>query len=361
MRKQKNEQSERKRDLRAEITEQIVAALEKGVMPWRRPWNDEGNTIGLPRNAVTKRTYNGGNRLILLGEAIRRGYDDNRWLTFNQAKALGGFVKKGERGVAIEYWSVRPFWKREDVGFRYEGENVAIVTPEEENPRTVTLTDGRIVPTAVITVVTANGAYSWDQAKKHLSIPISRVHTVFNVTQCENLKIEPNTIAVDFDKVQGIVEGMKRDGVSISLAGDAAYYLPAHDRVVMPPPQAFESKEKYLGTLLHELGHATGHAKRLARPFNNGFGSPDYAREELVAELTSMFVAAETGIGFDEPNHASYIDGWLSVLRKDKHELFRASTAASQAADYLIEHSLAITREQEANQEEIEEEMGMEP
>ena len=342
------------RDIRQEVTDRIVAALEQGTLPWRRGWRDDARAMGLPANASTGRAYNGGNRLILLSAGLDAGHQDSRWLTFRQAQSLGGSVMKGQRGTAVEYWDTVPFWKRKDIQLEHQGKPVKIgAWPKIDHPKTITLADGREVKTEDVTVL----RHTWRQAEQRLSTMFSKAHTVFNVEQCQNLSIEPLQRAPDpeFGRAANIVRGMQNDGVALHHGGNHAFYSIGRDAIMMPYQDQFESHEKYAGTLLHELGHATGHSDRNNRSLENAFGSPDYAKEELVAELTSAFVAAETGIGFDTLALASYIGSWLQALSKDKHELFRAAKAASQAADYLIargrevEQDISVGTGQEAN------------
>jgi len=170
----------------------------------------------------------------------------------------------------------------------------------------------------------------------------------FNVEQCNGLTLEP--IATTKDRpavekiaaVEKVASGMKLDGLTLGHGGDRAFYSPTRDAVQMPNPDQFESPEAYAGTLLHELGHATGGESRLNRPLANGFGTSEYAREELVAELCSAFASAETGVQFDDKNHAAYIGSWLETLKADKHAVFAAAKDASKAVDYLLEKSLVV-------------------
>lgn len=336
------------RDIRREVTDSIITALEQGVLPWRRSWRDDGLATGLPVNASTGRTYNGGNRLILLAAGMDAGYKDNRWLTFNQARALGGGVEKGEHGTPIEYWETKPFWKRKDIELEYQGKPVKMGTwPKTNRPKTIALADGREVDTKDVTVLQNGKRHTWRQAEQMLSMMISKVHIVFNVEQCRDLNVEPvqRLPDPDFGKALNIMRGMQDDGVSLNHGGNHAYYNVGRDAITIPHHTQFDSHEKYVGTLLHELGHATGHPDRNNRPLGNAFGSPDYAKEELIAELTSAFVAAETGVGFDDQEHASYIGSWLDTLGKDKHEVFRAAKAASHAADYLIARGREVEKE----------------
>lgn len=348
-----------KRDIREEVTNKIIDALERGVMPWRRPWSAEvdGKPFGLPQNAVTGRAYTGGNRLLLLLSAEEKGYQDNRWLTFKQAQGLGGSVMKGEKGTAIEYWEHVPFWKRRGMAYEYLDKPARLgALPAQTRPEKVRLDDGREVKTSDVTVVHDGKRYTWRQAENDLSTLVSKSHVVFNVCQCHGLNIEPLEPQPPREisgAARALVVGMMRDGVQIAHGGSSAYYSCATDRVVVPKPEQFTEYSKYLGTLLHELGHATGHEKRLNRQLGNAFGSEAYAREELVAELASSFLAAETGIGFDDQDHAAYIGSWLEVLKKDKHEVFRAAKEASQAADYIIEKGKDIHLSQEREQVDI--------
>lgn len=345
------------RDIRKEVTDRIVAALEQGVLPWRRSWRDDGRGVGLPENASTGRTYSGGNRMILLAAGMGAGHKDNRWLTFNQAKTMGGAVEKGQHGTPIEYWETTPFWKRKGIELEHQGKLVKMGTwPKTDHPKTIALADGREVEAKDVTVLQDGKRHTWRQAEQMLSTMISKVHTVFNVEQCRNLGIDPiqQPSEPDFGKALNIMRGMQGDGVALNHGGNHAFYNVGRDAITMPHHTQFESHEKYVGTLLHELGHATGHPDRNNRPLGNAFGSSNYAKEELIAELTSAFVAAETGVGFDDQDHASYIGSWLDALSKDKHEVFRAAKTASQAADYLIargrevEQEMSVGREQEA-------------
>lgn len=345
------------RDIRKEVTDRIVSSLEQGVLPWRRSWRDDSRSFGLPTNASTGRAYNGGNRLILLASGMDAGYKDNRWLTFNQAKAMGGAVEKGQHGTPIEYWETTPFWKRKGIELEHQGKPVKMgAWPKTDRPKTIALADGRTVETKDVTVLHEGKRHTWRQAEQMLSTMISKTHTVFNVEQCRDLGIEQvqQPTEPDFGRALNIMRGMQDDGVALNHGGNSAFYNVGRDAVTMPHHTQFDSHEKYVGTLLHELGHATGHQDRNNRSLGNAFGSADYAKEELIAELTSAFVAAETGVGFDQ-DHASYIGSWLDALGNDKHEIFRAAKAASQAADYLIargrevEKELTVGREQEAD------------
>ena len=162
--------------------------------------------------------------------------------------------------------------------------------------------------------------------------------TVFNVAQCDGL---PKSLAADpaplpERETVSVAEAIiTASGVPIRIGGDKAFYAPALDLVQVPPQPAFFEQINWYSTVLHELTHATGHAKRLARDLTNAFGSKDYAREELIAEMGSAFLCAALGIA-PTVRHADYIGSWLEVLREDNRAIFRAASAASKAADWLL-------------------------
>jgi antirestriction protein ArdC len=289
------EQRERRANLYEEVTARIARELEAGRFPWVQPWGRSGGIApGLPRNALTARPYSGVNILILWGAVIERGWLSQSWLTFRQAQEAGGCVRKGEHGVSVVYAD------------RF--------TPEAEKERAQR--DG-------------------DDAR---AVPFLKRFTVFNVAQCEGLRAglasDPAPLP-EREIVPVAEEVIAASGVEFRIGGDRAFYAPEPDFVQVPPQPAFFEQVNYYRTCLHELTHATGHRSRLGRNLLNAFGSKDYAREELVAEMGSAFLCAALGI---EPTvrHADYIGAWLEVLREDNRAIFRAASAASKAADWLL-------------------------
>jgi antirestriction protein ArdC len=305
------EQQEPRANLYDEVTARIVSELEAGRFPWVQPWGKTGGTgPGLPRNALTARTYSGVNILILWGAVIEHGWPSQSWLTFRQAQEAGGCVRKGERGQCVVYAD------------RF--------TPENEKERAQR--DG-------------------DEAR---AVPFLKRFTVFNVAQCEGLRPEVlKSLASDpvplpeREIVPVAEEVIAASGVDFRIGGDRAFYAPDPDFVQVPPQPAFFEQINYYRTCLHELTHATGHPKRLGRDLKNAFGSRDYAREELVAEMGSAFLCAALGI-VPTVRHADYIGSWLEVLREDNRAIFRAASAATKAADWLL------TRHREAQETRIE-------
>ncbi|WP_140848006.1 ArdC family protein [Paracoccus sp. FO-3] len=279
-----------------EITDKIIAELEAGRFPWAQPWGKAtvGAPLGLPQNASTGRAYSGINILILWGAVIQHGFPGQGWLTYRQAQSLGGNVRKGERGTTVVYAD------------RF--------TPEDEKRR------------------------ARETGEEPGKIAFLKRFTVFNTAQCEGL---PEDIAVAMPPpppgmIEPRVEALiKATGIDFRIGGDRAYYVPALDHVVVPPPQAFFESINWHRTALHELGHATGHASRLARDFSGSFGTKKYAFEELIAEISAAFCCASLGI-VPTVRHADYIGSWLEVLREDNRAIVRAASQASKAADWIL-------------------------
>ncbi|TXG98604.1 MAG: DUF1738 domain-containing protein [Nevskiaceae bacterium] len=281
-----------------DITSRIIAELEAGRLPWVQPWGTVSAKapLALPRNAATSRQYSGINILILWGAVVQQGYPTQAWLTFRQALALGGNVRKGERGTTVVYAD------------RF--------TPEDEKRRARETGD-------------APG-----------QIPFLKRFTVFNAAQCEGLPEEIAVVAPPPPPgmIEPQVEALIRaTGIDFRIGGDRAFYVPALDYVQVPPPQAYFEPINWHRTALHELGHGTGHASRLDRDFTGSFGTKAYAFEELVAEMNAAFCCAALGI-VPTVRHADYIGSWLEVLREDNRAIVRAASQASKAADWLLAH-----------------------
>ena len=281
-----------------DITSRIIAELEAGRLPWVQPWGTASAKVplALPRNAATERPYSGINILILWGAVVQQGYPTQAWLTFRQALALGGNVRKGERGTTVVYAD------------RF--------TPEDEKRR------------------------ARETGEAPGQIPFLKRFTVFNAAQCEGLPEEIAVVAPPPPPgmIEPQVEALIRaTGIDFRIGGDRAFYVPAMDYVQVPPPQAYFEPINWHRTALHELGHATGHASRLGRDFSGSFGTKAYAFEELVAEMNAAFCCASLGI-VPTVRHADYIGSWLEVLREDNRAIVRAASQASKAADWLLAH-----------------------
>ena len=282
-----------------EVTARIIGELEGGRVPWVQPWASDANSfcgtvVAMPRNAVTARAYSGVNILLLWFAGIEGGHAAQHWLTFRQALAAGGSVRKGERGTTIVY--------------------ADSFTPQTERVRAEAAGETPGV------------------------IPFLKRFTVFNVAQCEGLPegIAPAPLPLPEREIVPLGESLiAASGVDFRIGGGEAIYSPAHDFVQVPPQAAFFDQINWYRTALHELTHATSHPTRLDRKLTTDSGSKDYGREELVAELGSAFLCASLGI-VPTVRHADYIGGWLAILREDNRAIFRAASAASKAADWLL-------------------------
>ena len=269
------------------ITLKIIQSLETGIVPWKKPWH---STASLPVSLATGKPYRGINS-FLLGLAP---YTDHRWITFRQVQERGGSIKSSEKATMVVFWK---FWE-----------------PPSDT----------------------------DEPVKR--IPVLRYFHVFNVEQCEGLNVpalykpDPFPEQQRIERAELLIRSMPNPP-TISEGGNAAWYRPSDDHVQMPPLRSFESAETYYATLTHELGHATGHESRLNRKEVTGsirFGSGAYGKEELVAELTSAFCCATVGLDNSLiANSASYINGWLKVLKCDPKAVVIAAAQAQKAADYI--------------------------
>ncbi len=272
------------------ITSRVIAAIENGqTAPWRKPW--KGGAAGLPVNAVTGRPYSGMN-VFMLGMT-----GGGRFLTFKQAIAAGGSVRKGEHGLPVVFY----------------GSDSR--TDSEGNTK-----DYRFL----------------------------RYYTVFNVSQCDGLPPEiqgtipdfqPNTIEA-VAAADALVIGYQDRPPVEHRTGAGAFYHPAADKIVLPAAEQFNSAPEYYSTLFHELAHSTGHATRLDRDgirHASGFASHAYSFEELVAEFTATYMMGLAGLdaGSAEANSASYLSGWLDRLKREPTWLVRAAAQAMKAANYM--------------------------
>ncbi len=289
---------DRSNDIYQKVTDQIIAELENGNVPWIRPWRD--GEPPFPINALSGRPYHGINVPLLWNSADKQSFASDRWLTFHQVSALGAQVRRGEKSsLAVLYL-----------------------------PRTQEETDALGQP-----LLDENG----EPQVRHFGI--IREFRLFNLSQCDGL---PQTLSEPFTRPAEPVETAEaiamNSGVTLHHRRQSkAYYKPATDLVMMPHPQQFESSEAYYATLLHELTHATGHASRLNRPGIAGTERTEalYAAEELVAEMGSAFLCAHCGI-LGRLQHASYIGYWLDILRQDKRAVIRASGMARHASEWLL-------------------------
>ncbi|HCD2001343.1 zincin-like metallopeptidase domain-containing protein [Citrobacter farmeri] len=306
-----------KADLYQQVTDKIIAAMVKGVPPWRRPWRSAQNVHGnaLPVNATTGKHYSGVNIPLLWMSAEERGFSSDRWLTYPQAKAVGGQVRKGEMcSMAIIYKS---FEKQ---------------TTDDDGTR----------------------LFDEDGRPMMESLAMLKPLQLFNVAQCDGLPdavagMQQQVTTTEDDRGSILSEHQQAQMLAIlnatgvactSYRQNRAYYQPSTDRIVMPTTSQFVYEADYWSTLLHELVHATGHSSRLNREgitsSSRKFGDPVYAFEELIAETGSAFLCAELGV-YGDVQHESYLASWLKVLRDDKKAFFRACRFAREASEFLLQ------------------------
>lgn len=299
-------------DIRQKVTDDIIAAIENGTPPWRKGWTSGG----LPFNASSGKAYSGVNLVILSmhpGAAA-----DPRFLTFKQADHLGLKVRKGAKGVQI----------------------VKMVEVDQHKAdREVQSGEG--------------GAVLAEDGRKALML---RAYTVFNAAQIEGMAPMParQCDIEPAEAVEAIVWGLQDTGMKLNFGANQPAYSPRRDELLCPVASSFHSIEDMHSTILHECAHASGHPKRLARlHLDARFGSAEYAREELRAELASAMMTGLIGLPLGPSmieSHAAYLSSWLDVLRRDKTEIFRAAADAQKICDYLSERALSVSLTQQRNQ-----------
>lgn len=348
--------AEEKRDFRQEQTEKMADLMDSGVSPWQKPWETLGIS-GVASNPITGTQYAGGNRLMLSLEAMDKGYATNQWATYKQAEAKEWQVRKGEKSTGLEVWDATPFWKTAEgksCTVTADGRTFHAYAIQKEEDGMLVLKDGKEILVSAAVVTTEKGReLSVRQAHNEMDKPFARHFSVFNLDQMDGVPAELTQpkILTEIEKheaAEQVMQRMREDGLRIEHGGHRAFYRPSEDMVRLPNPEQFHTTGAYYGTALHELGHATGAEQRLNRPLQNAFGTEGYAKEELVAELTSFFVAAETGIPHQQDEqHAAYLKSWAKVLREDKNEIFRAAKEAGRAADYLLGRTIDHKKDKE--------------
>lgn len=279
------------------VAEKLIEQLKAGTAPWQRPW-EPGNS--LPVNPTTGNRYKGINAIQLMSE----NREDNRWLTYKQASAIGAQVLKGEKGTPVQYW-------------KFSEEQVK----RDDNGRPIVDDNGQVIKQTV-----------------KLERPRVFMATVFNAQQIDgmpSLDIKDKTIKWNtLTRAENI---LKASGANISNSdSDRAFYRYSTDSIHLPEKHQFDSPDKYYATALHELGHWTGHSSRLDRDLSHPFGSQAYAKEELRAEIASMIMGEELNIGHDSEQHAAYVGSWIQALQDDPLEIFRAASDAEKIQEYVF-------------------------
>lgn len=282
---------------RREIVKEIIESMKQGYFFAIDRWNKEALR---PQNPVSQARYQGGNRLRLAYQAVKNGYQDPRWITFLQAQEKGWKVKDKEKGTLCEKW----IWTQEIKEKDEEGNEKKVIIERK--------------------------------------VPIVNYFLLFNAEQIEGIpklekkelnQTELGKVANDFIK--------SSECEIVEIAQDKSYYSPSEDKIVLPPREYFKSEESFLATLFHEMSHSTGHSTRLNRNIINEFGTIDYAKEELRAELGAMFMEADLNLdlkGSNNADHTNYLKSWISVLEDNPDELFKASNDSSKISERLIDN-----------------------
>lgn len=298
------------------ITNQIVENLEKGFVPWQKPWSTHSP---YPVNLTSKRNYRGINVFILYLQNLANNFNSPYWMTFNQAKKVSGYKKAGR------------FWKWDK-----EGEDPKFGVKKGE-------TGTRVVFWKFLDIDDPDAP----SGKK--KIPLLRYYTVFNVDQCNLPEKVLAKIAISkrteseigtIDVAEEICNNYK---VDFDHGGDRAYYHKKDDKIQMPEKARFSSDEEYYMTRFHEMVHSTGSKERLDRDSivdASYFGDENYSKEELIAEMGACFLAAESGINLENTtlfeNSTSYLTNWMKKIKDDPKLLIQAAGKAQKAVDFIL-------------------------
>ena len=303
------------------VAEKLIKQLKSGTAPWQKPWDPDVQGF-MPTNPTTGKRYKGVNAIYLMSQ----GRHDNRWLTYKQAQAAGAQVRKGEKGTPVQYWK-----------FSEERNQV------DSHGKPVLDSEGKPV-------------------KERVKLERPRVFfaTVFNAEQMDGMPpVEQKEHT--WDPVARAEHILQASGADIHhTKNDRAFYRPATDSIHLPDKGAFATAENYYSTALHELGHWTGHSSRLNRDMSHPFGSEEYAREELRAEISSLILCDKLGTGHDPGQQAAYVGSWIKILEDTPLEIFRAASEAEKMSDYVLAFEQTLVQSQE-NEVEMQSSEGHDP
>ena len=275
------------------VTDRIIAEMEKGIIPWQRPWNGSECCI----SHTTGRPYSWLNQLMLGGKV-------GEWITFKQCKAEGGNIKRGEKGCPVVFWSFN---------------DKKIKETDADGNEVVRILHGH---------------------------PFLKYYTVFHIDQCEGIKprFDKEVKQYDHDPIEAaeniVTTYFDREDCTLNVYQSAqAFYSPSTDSVTIPQMSQYEVREEYYSTLFHEMTHSTGHKSRLDRIVKNAaFGSENYSKEELVAEMGAAMLVAKAGINCERAfkNSVGYLQGWLKALKNDNKLIVLAAGKAEAAVNYIL-------------------------
>jgi antirestriction protein ArdC len=311
------------------VTDRLLAQIQAGGLPpWRKGFNTKSALYPGPRtahNLITKKPYRGINVLLAMVSRLSNEYTTNAWLTLKQANEAGGSVRKGEKATPIVFW-----------GVRFVDKQTGEMLPQGTQPND----------------------------DDHKKIFFARLYSLFNADQCDGLDHllnpegkELNQLSLEEQNaqelqiVEAFEERVRETGVDLVFRDtESAFYRPSDHMIVIPPKEQFDSLAQYFAVLTHEAGHSTGSALDRNMDFTE---KKDRAMEEIVAELTSAFVASECGIDIDEARAACYIDAWSieELLKENSKAIFMAASKAQAATEFLVtpefQQTLAQIRDEE--------------
>jgi len=290
-----------KPDLYQKVTDQIIACLEKGTVPWHRSWG----AFGLAKNYVSGKAYRGINALMMNLAPVAIPY----FLSMRQANKLGGKVKKGSKAHQVIYV--------DKIYMNKAGKRIS-------------------------------KAHALKLPKENVEeIYFLKTFPVFATEQIEGIDFEfPEVEQKDHKPIQAcedLIGSIADPPKLVSINASRCYYEPLLDRINMPPISHFETPEEYYNSYFHELVHSTGHRTRLNRSgiadLSIDRSSYGYSHEELIAELGASYLCGITGITSPPllENNAAYLNGWLSVLKKDKKFIFQVAKEAQRAVDWVTD------------------------
>ena len=282
-----------------ELVNMYIDSLKEGKIPWRERWVSSLNV-----NGISDKEYKGINQLLLSYVTYKEQYNDNRWFTYYQIKQKGYKLKDAKgKGIPVEFYSVYDIKNKKKVDFA-DYERLVNERPETKVNYRLICNTSYVFNASLIEGVPEQDKYPYDK-----SIPANNF-------------------------IKKIISKL---GVKYSERGNEAFYSPTTDEIVLPESKKFYDEYSYYATQLHEISHSTGSKDRLNR--NIDFkDKKSYAREELVAEISSSFLMAKLGIipeSEDYNNHKSYIQSWISILEDKPNELFKAINESNKVYDYI--------------------------
>lgn len=291
--------------LHEQIANKLIAELKAGTSPFQKPWNDsDAPAFTIPLNPTTNKNYRGMNALWL----AMQGHNDPRWMTLKQADYAGYTVEKGAKATLINFVKTSNMEAIRDVN----GEKI-----KDENGQTQTRVTELDKP-----IITNAWVFNAEQIK---GIPPLKEHLAQHRSEQQWSPIE---------RAENLLAASQ---ATINHGGNEAYYNKTKDAIQLPFKEQFDNETKYYAVALHELGHWTGHESRMNRPMEGRFGSEEYAREELRAEIASLMIGSELQIGHHFGQHAAYVNSWVKILKDEPFELFRASADAQKIYDFVLD------------------------